>query len=319
MSNAIAPVVLRVSLTTACGLRCRYCRPAGAKARSMSPTPWPQWLRRLAAVAAAVNVTRIRFTGGEPLRYPDILPLVRACASSSMPELALTTNGVGLADVARKLADAGLRRVNISLDAVDKKIYRAVTGAAPAGVFTGIDAAIDAGHTVKLNAVILRGLNDQELLPLLRFAAARGIAIRYLEMMPIGPAAADFHHYYLSGAAMMQQMEQEGVSFTPLPYAPGATSRDFEARLPDGGVARCGFILPASRPFCEDCRRLRLTADGQLMGCLAQPDAAALDIAVAAVEAGDVQPMQHLIGQALAVKTRQQRFADQRIMQAVGG
>lgn len=315
----LVPVDLRVSLTKQCQLRCRYCRPAGYQpAPTGLADPWTVWHRRLRAFVDAMPVSKIRFTGGEPLLYRDLIKLVAACAAHGGPELALTTNGLRLAGLAQALREAGLNRVNVSLDALDSDCFRAMTGARPGPVIEGIDSALKAGLAVKLNAVILRGLNDGEMIPLLRFAAARNVPIRFLEMMPMGPAAAEFTQRYLSGAEMKQRLG-ESVRFDPLPYSEGETSRDFRAVFHDGTEAVCGFILPTSTPFCTGCRRLRLSSEGRLLGCLAQPDAVAVEEAVAAMERGDPAPLRSLVAQALSIKSRAQRFRDQPSMMEVGG
>jgi cyclic pyranopterin phosphate synthase len=314
-------VSLRVSLTERCQLRCRYCRPAHAVIPLPGAVaPWQIWHKRIKAVADAVSLKRVRFTGGEPTLYPELVSLVEACADDGLPELAITSNGFRLADKVWDLSRAGLSRANISLDSLDPQVFERMTGARPEKVIEAVDASLAAGLKVKLNAVILRGINDSELEPLVRFAAARSIPIRFLEMMPIGPAAMEFRDRYMSGQEMMTKLREEsGFDFEALHYTQGATSRNFRVVLPDGGEGVCGFILPTSTPFCQGCRRLRISSDGCLMGCLAQPDTLDMDDAVNASEQGDFAPMRSLINTAFAVKSRQQRFEQQRAMIRVGG
>jgi len=313
------PLSLRVSLNERCQLRCRYCRPAHAVLPPPGADRPPEdWLRRLTLLAAAVPLERVRLTGGEPLLYSELLPLVEGCARAGLPDLALTTNGFRLAAAAQALRDAGLRRVNISLDSLDPKRFRLMTGAGPGPVLAAVEAAVAAGLAVKLNAVILRGLNDEDLPALLGYAAERGVEIRFLELMPIGPAGAEFERLFVSGREMKERLA-EGVRLAPLPYEPGATSRDFVATLADGRQVRCGFILPTSEPFCNGCRRLRLAADGTVMGCLAQPERLAMDTAMAAAERGDPEPLRALVRGALSAKERGRDFRSQTAMVRVGG
>lgn len=317
--NTANPISLRVSLTDHCQLRCRYCRPAHAVLPPPGAVaPWETWFRRICAVADTAPLKGVRFTGGEPLLYPQLVPLIEACADRHLPDLAMTTNGFRLADTAHELYRAGLDRVNISLDALDPTVFRQMTGARPEKVIEAVDASLETGLRVKVNAVILRGINDREMASLIRFAAERGITVRFLEMMPMGPAARDFGDCYISGREMMDRLSGE-FRFEPLPYQPGETSRDFRVTLPDGTQAVCGFILPTSTPFCAGCRRIRLLADGRLMGCLAQPDALELDSAVEASAQGDPLPMEHLLTRAFAMKGRSQQFEDQPSMVRIGG
>lgn len=319
MVDLTTPISLRVSLTESCRLRCLYCRPAHvALTTSGAVAPWPEWLRRIRSPAAVVPVAKVRFTGGEPLLYPELLPLIDACAAAGLPDLALTTNGFRLAPVAAQLAGVGLKRVNISLDALTPATLQRMTGARLEKVIAAVDAALQAGLAVKLNTVVLRGINDGELPALLRFAANRGVPIRFLELMPIGPVARDFNERYVSGAEIKARLAGD-FELEALPYRQGETSRDFRVALPNGSAAVCGLIMPTSTPFCDGCRRLRLTADGSLLGCLAQPDSAKLDTAIAAQETGNPNPLRKLVGQALLIKQKSRRFEAQRTMVRVGG
>ncbi len=300
---AHAAISLRVSLTESCQFHCIYCRPAHAKILAReAATPPAEWISRITTVRRHAPIEKVRFTGGEPLLYPFLDEVVEGIRGLGIGDLALTTNAFLLASRAAELAERGLRRVNISLDSRNPKTFEKMTGAHPSKVLTAIDAAIDAGLEVKLNAVILRGVNDGELLDLLDYATDREVPIRFLELMPIGPTAKDFDELYVSGAEMKARLS-ERITWTELPYSRSETSRNFIGHWSDGREVRCGFILPTSTPFCDGCRRLRLSSDGKLVGCLAQPDRFDLD----------------QIEEALAVKLRPQRFEDQRAMVSIGG
>jgi len=296
-------ISLRVSLTDACQFRCVYCRPPGTATPSRhAPVPPATWIRRIRRVQSHATIEKLRFTGGEPLLYPHLEAVIGETAELGIADLSMTTNALGLAPIAIALREAGLRRVNISLDSLDPDTFSKMNANPLAPVLAGVDAALEAGLRVKLNAVILRGHNDEELLDLAEYATEKGVTLRYLELMPIGPTARDFDALYVSGAEMKERLG-EHLGWSELPYRQGETSRDFRGRWPDGRELTCGFILPTSRPFCEGCRRLRLTADGRMAGCLAQPDRFDLE----EVEA------------ALAAKERPQRFAEQSAMVSIGG
>jgi GTP 3',8-cyclase len=310
---------LRVSLTERCQLRCLYCRPAIDNVAAHVPHVSPQeWIRRIRLLAGAVPITKLRFTGGEPLLYPHLLEVVEGCSRIGIPDLALTTNALKLSGLAAPLKQAGLVRVNISLDSTDPHTVRRMTGGKLNPALDGIHAAKAAGLDVKLNAVVLRGINDVGVMGLLEFAKEAGVVLRFLEVMPIGPAAKTFDDHYVSGAEIMARLSEQ-VAFEALPYERGETSRDYMAHWRDGSQARCGFVLPTSDPFCDGCTRLRLTSEGLLFGCLAQPDAVQLLAAFEAAEAGDPAPLRDSVRRAMDVKKRPQAFRDQRAMIGLGG
>lgn len=300
-------------------MRCSYCRPDDESSASRSNELEPaEWLRRLRAIHSAVPIAKLRFTGGEPLLYRHTEEVVAGALSMGIGEVALTTNALLLEGRARRLADAGLQRVNISLDSFDPRTFEAMTGAPIARALEGIDAAIEAGFVVKLNAVVLRGQNDHELVPMLRRAASLGVELRFLEMMPIGPVGGVFDAQYVSGTEMLERVRAE-LSLVPEIVVPGETSRTFRVLWPDGSTSRCGFVLPVSKPFCEGCTRLRLTSTGELLGCLSQPDSVSLSRAFDAADEGDLAPLRRKIMVAMGAKGKPQRFRSQRAMTVLGG
>ena len=301
-------------------MRCRYCRPSGEGNIELRKRELPsgEWLRRIGCIATAVPIEKLRFTGGEPLLYSELIEVVRGCSEMQIPGLALTTNAIGLEDHARPLKNAGLERVNISLDSLDPDTFRKITGRDLSIVLRGIESACDAGLTIKLNAVVQRGYNDHEVVDLLEFAAERKVHLRFLELMPIGPAAADFEACYVSGREVMDNLTQV-AEFEPLWYKQGETSRDYRVTLQNGGEVICGFILPTSKPFCEGCGRLRLDPSGRLYGCLAQPDTFPLLQAFDAAEKGDLDPLRTTVREALQIKKRPQAFRQQTAMIEIGG
>ncbi|WP_229399126.1 GTP 3',8-cyclase MoaA [Micromonospora okii] len=261
---------LRVSLTDKCNLRCTYCMPAEG-------LPWlagPQLLTddeivRLVGVAVRLlGVTEVRFTGGEPLIRPGLAGIVAAVAAlEPRPRISLTTNGLGLDRLAPALRAAGLDRVNVSLDTLDAARFARLTRRDRlADVLAGLAGAAAAGLTpIKINSVLMRGVNDDEAPALLRFALAHGYELRFIEQMPL-----DAQHGW-DRAAMVTAEEilaalRTGFDLAPDPAERGAAPA--ETWLVDGGPARVGVIGTVTRPFCGDCDRTRLTADGQVRACL---------------------------------------------------
>ena len=262
---------LRVSLTDRCNLRCTYCMPP----EGLEWLPGPEVLAdaevvRLIGVAVRhLGVREVRFTGGEPLLRRGLVDLVAACAAlSPRPRMSLTTNGVGLSRTAPALARAGLDRVNVSLDTLDPDRYERVTLRRRLDdVFAGLAAAAEAGLTpVKVNAVLLRDLNDDEAPALLRWCLERGYELRFIEQMPLDPQHSWDRGRMVTAAETLELLQTE-FALTP-ETAEARGSAPAETWLVDGGPARVGIIGSVTRPFCAACDRVRLTADGQVRTCL---------------------------------------------------
>ena len=259
---------LRVSVTDRCNLRCTYCMPA----EGLPWLPKPEMLTddelvRVVGVLVGLGVRQIRLTGGEPLLRRSLIEVVAAIAAlDPRPTIAMTTNGIGLDRLAAPLAAAGLDRVNVSLDTIDRREFVALTRRDRlADVERGLKAAADAGLTpVKVNAVAMRDVNDGDVADLLRWCLERGYELRFIEQMPL-----DAGHEWQAGAMVTaEEIEarlRERFSLTPLS---GRGSAPAERFLVDGGPATVGIIASVSRPFCGDCDRVRLTADGQVRNCL---------------------------------------------------
>lgn len=264
-------VDLRVSLTDKCNLRCTYCMPA----EGLDWLPGSQLLTdaetvRLIAVAVErLGVTEVRFTGGEPLLRRGLVDIVTATAAMRpRPNVSLTTNGLGLARLAPALAGAGLDRVNVSLDTLDPARFVALTRRDRlADVLAGMAAAADAGlGPVKINTVLMRGINDEEAVELLRFALKHGYELRFIEQMPLDAGHVWSRHTMVTAADILDQLERE---FTLVPDPDHRGAAPAETWLVDGYPgARVGVIASVTRPFCGDCDRTRLTADGQVRNCL---------------------------------------------------
>lgn len=261
---------LRVSLTDKCNLRCTYCMPA----EGLEWLPPPELLSddeivRLVSVAVGLGVTQVRFTGGEPLLrrgFPGIVERVGALLPR--PRMSVTTNGIGLARIASALATAGLDRVNVSLDTLDRERFQQIARRDRlADVLAGLAAAEAAGLTpVKVNAVLTRGVNDVEVVPLLRWALDHGYRMRFIEQMPLDAQHGWTRDQMVTAEEILARLG-EAFTLTPLPESVRG-SAPAEEWLVDGGPATVGVIGSVTRPFCGACDRVRLTADGQLRNCL---------------------------------------------------
>ncbi|MCD0483233.1 GTP 3',8-cyclase MoaA [Streptacidiphilus sp. ASG 303] len=264
-------VDLRVSLTDRCNLRCTYCMPE----EGLQWLAKPQLLTddeivRLVRIAVTgLGVTEVRFTGGEPLLRPGLVSVVERCAAlEPRPELSLTTNGIGLARTAAALADAGLDRVNVSLDTLDPAVFRTLTRRdRHRDVLDGLAAAEKAGLTpVKVNSVLMRGVNDHEAPDLLAHCLEQGYELRFIEQMPLDAQ----HGWDRSSMVTAEEiLERLSARFTLTPE-PGALrgAAPAERWTVDGGPGTVGVIASVTRPFCRACDRTRLTADGQVRTCL---------------------------------------------------
>jgi cyclic pyranopterin phosphate synthase len=261
---------LRVSLTDKCNLRCSYCMPP----EGLEWLPGPDLLTddeivRLVGVGVQQGVTEVRFTGGEPLLRRGLVSIVeRVGALRPRPRMSVTTNGIGLAKVATALAAAGLDRVNVSLDTLDRERFRTIARRDRlADVLAGLAAAADAGLTpVKVNAVLLRGVNDDEAAPLLRWALGEGYHLRFIEQMPLDAQHGWDRSTMVTADEILTRL---GESFSLDPVGSDERgSAPAEEFVVDGGPGRVGVIGSVTRPFCGACDRVRLTADGQLRNCL---------------------------------------------------
>ena len=277
---------LRISLTDRCNLRCVYCMPQeGLQWQTRAEQLSAGEIVRVVEAAAMGGVTRVRLTGGEPLVHPDVVEIVRGIASiQNIEEVSLTTNAMLLERLAQPLADAGLTRVNISLDSLDPDKFRRITrGGDLTRVWRGI-AAAERAHLapIKLNTVIVRGLNADELPAFARLTIENDWHARFIELMPIGNAqtwGAGFpapDERYVSVQEMRAQLATFDLQPATSPQGNGP-ARTF--RIP-GALGTIGFISPLGEHFCQNCNRLRLTSDGKLRSCLVIPAEVSLRDAV---------------------------------------
>ena len=218
-------------------------------------------------VAVSQGIDEIRLTGGEPMLRPDIVEIVARISSiKNVPKLSMTTNGLVLAKLAKPLVDAGLRRINISLDTLDREVFKKMTHRDRIeDVFAGIAAAKEAGLLpVKINTVLLRGVNDGEAVSLLKWALAEDLNLRFIEQMPLDAGGIWNREQLITADEIFAQLS-EHYELTPVEYRGSAPAEEF---LINGGPATVGIIGSVSRPFCGACDRIRITSDGQLRSCL---------------------------------------------------
>jgi cyclic pyranopterin phosphate synthase len=260
---------LRISVTDRCNLRCTYCMPRAAFANHAFLEPERlltfEEIERLARIFIELGVRKIRLTGGEPLVRPEIAELVRRLAVLPV-ELALSTNALLLHGQAAALREAGLQRLNISLDAIDNAVFGTMNGlGVPAAhVLAGIDEAQARGFTIKLNMVVQRGVNEAQVLPMARHFAARQIPLRFIEFMDVGNSNRWERAQVFSGADVRELLRGE-FDLAPQPGPVADTERRFRCTRTG---AQFGFVNSVTAPFCRDCNRLRLSADGKLFTCL---------------------------------------------------
>jgi cyclic pyranopterin phosphate synthase len=259
---------LRVSVTPACDLRCTYCRPRGRVTTDRQSLSDEHRLEFVQFLRERWQLSQVRITGGEPLCHPSLASFV-ASLRDALPGiiLTLTTNGRLLRRYAAALREAGLTRLNVSVDSVNPRTYRRITGGDLEPVLAGLDAAEEAGFPPpKVNSVVLRGLNNEEVPALARWALASGREIRFLEAMPIGPAAELNRRRFVAADEVLDSLEDE-FELTALAPEPEGTARRYRT-TGNGCSGVVGLIAPVSKPFCGGCGRIRLTADGRLYPCL---------------------------------------------------
>ena len=298
---------LRLSVTDRCDLRCAYCMPERQTFLPRSEVLSLEELHQLALGFIARGVTKIRLTGGEPLVRRDMIQLVRALGrqlGSGLEELTLTTNGTRLSEFADDLAAAGVKRINVSLDTLDRAKFAALARRdSLLQVLEGLAAARAAGLAVKLNTVALKGINEGELPELIAWAHGQGFDLTLIEVMPLGEVETDRFDHYLPLDAVRTALETR-FTLNPSNHRSGGPARYFDIAETGG---RLGLITPLTNNFCEGCNRVRVTATGQLYACLGGTEQVDLRAALrsdspdAALSAG--------LDQAMRIKPERHHFA----------
>ena len=258
---------LRISVTDRCNLRCTYCMPEDVTFLNRAELLSFEEIAHITRIAAGLGVKKVRLTGGEPLLRKDLHKLVRLLAAiPGLTDIGLTTNGILLKEQAAELFDAGLRRLNVSLDTLDEgRFFELSRRSGLDRVVAGLAEAKRVGFDpIKVNAVAIRGVNDLDVVPLARYCREHGFELRFIEYMPIGAEAWERVKVFFADE-ILERLGREVAPLAPAPdHDPRAPAMDYD--YADGG--RVGIIASVSRPFCASCTRLRLTADGKLRNCL---------------------------------------------------
>jgi cyclic pyranopterin phosphate synthase len=318
---------LRVSVTDRCDFRCVYCMSENMTFLPKADVLNLEELDRLCSVFVSRGVRKLRLTGGEPLVRRGIMTLVsslsRHLQTGALDELTITTNGSQLAKYARELADCGIKRINVSLDTLDADKFRAVTRWGDLNkVLAGIDAALEAGIAVKINAVALKGVNEDEFPSLIEWAHGKGMDLTAIEVMPLGDVGEGRLDQYLP-LSMLRGKLSERFTLDDIDYMTGGPARYVRVKETGG---RLGFITPLTHNFCESCNRVRMTCTGTLFMCLGQEDAADLRAPLRASEGNDfvnatidAAVLRKPRGHDFIIDRRHQRPAVARHMSVTGG
>lgn len=297
---------LRISVTDQCNLRCLYCMPEeGMEFMASEKLLSFDEITEIVRVAASMGIRKLRITGGEPLVRKNLDVLIASLAKiPGIDDIALTTNGVFLEKQAEALKAAGLNRVNISLDTLDPARFRMIARRGDLQkVLKGLEAAAKVGFDpIKLNCVLLKGVNEDEIGSFLRMSYEQPLHVRFIEYMPIGHADENWKQHYLPLSRVAEIAEQLGLPMEPIHRVVGnGPSEDFTIK---GGRGSIGLIHPISNHFCEQCNRLRLTADGNLKPCLYWVDELNVRPYI-----GDEEGLKRLFMQALAIKPKNHEMA----------
>lgn len=253
----------RISVTDLCNLRCTYCMPEGVEKKPHKDILRIEELQEISDALAELGVNKQRITGGEPLVRKGLMNLLSHIgANPAVETLGITTNGQLLGTMAHSLRESGVKAVNISLDTLDEKVFASLTkGGSLQATLAGVDAAIQEGFkTVKINSVLLKGINDRQIKPLADYARQKGVQIRFIELMPFCCQTSYAEQYYISSREVTERYRLKHL-------VDKSTSKKVSVFAFDDGT-EVGFISPISNKFCEDCNRLRITADGMLLNCL---------------------------------------------------
>ena len=255
---------LRLSITDRCDLRCAYCTPFRESFSRAGAVLSADEIALLVEAFARNGVTKVRLTGGEPLLRDDVVKIVERIARiPGVATVGLTTNGIRLQELARDLANAGLRRVNISIDSLDRETFRRITGGdALDAVLRGVDTALRCGfEQVKVNTVVMRGVNELEVPAIADVARRLPVEVRFIELMPLGHGTREWQAMHVPAAEIRGMLGD----LEPLPFESGSSSRRYRL-AGSGGVV--GIISPVSESFCDHCNRIRVTCSGKLKPCL---------------------------------------------------
>lgn len=311
---------LRLSVTPRCNLHCLYCHPLGWEQSEPPGTISVEDARHFLRAMQLLGLESVRFTGGEPLVRKELPQMIAVASELGIPDIAITTNGLLFKRKAKELLSAGLKRINLSMDAVTPEVFRSMTrGGQVEKVWEAIETAWELGmHPVKINAVMIRGMNEQEVIPLAALSLDKPLEVRFLEYMHLDNSNPELYRArFISGAETRTKIEAHFGPLERVDNDPTAPARVY--RIP-GAVGTVGFINPVTEPFCSKCSRLRLTADKKIRPCLLTD--LELDIAWA-FEAEN--PVEALVDAILLATDRKPAFGNtlptlrERVMVGIGG
>jgi cyclic pyranopterin phosphate synthase len=298
---------LRLSVTDRCDLRCAYCMPEKMTFLPRKDVLSLEELHDMALGFIARGITKIRLTGGEPLVRRDMMELVTALGrkiGDGLDELTMTTNGTRLAEFADGLAATGIRRINVSLDTLDRERFaRLARRDSLPQVLEGIQAAKEAGLAVKINTVALKGINEDEIADLIAWAHGERFDMTLIEVMPLGDVEEDRFDHYLPLAAVRDRLEAQWT-LTPSDHRTGGPARYFDVEQTGG---RLGLITPLTNNFCDGCNRIRVTATGQLYACLGGTEQ--VDLRAAMRSANPATALDEALDLAMRIKPARHNFA----------
>ena len=310
---------LRVSLTSACNYACVYCVPDGKRLHpDKNALPLAKLLLAVDCLKQVNDLRTLRVTGGEPLISPQFDGFMAALGRFEFEDVSLTSNGQLLSRKLPVLLDAGVKRINISLDSLDAPAFRRIArGGELSEVLRGIDQALEAGLQVKINMVPLRGHNHEQILPMLDYCLGRGMQLRFIELMRMGHLARDGHTFAQQFFGMREILESiaERYAFTAAPSAADATAQRFEI----AGLGSFGVIANESAPFCGGCTRARLSSTGWLHGCLSSSRSHYLGDVLELPREEALAAIGELSRRALADKQAERFSGDVMIMRSIGG
>ncbi len=297
---------LRISITDRCNLRCVYCMSEeGVEQTCHSSILSYEEILNVVSAGAELGISKIRITGGEPLVRKNVVELIKGLAAiPGINDLAMTTNGILLPRFAAELKEAGLDRVNISLDTLQTELFREITRCGELKyALEGIEAALENDlHPVKLNTVLMKGINDGEVLDFIRLVREKPLHVRFIEYMPIGDHDQAYKDHYLPLSFIEDTAQKAGLPLSPVPLLGGAGPAE-SYTIPDG-LGTIGLIHPISKHFCDTCNRLRLTSEGNLKACLYWQDEKPVQPVL-----DDKQALQELIKEVLSNKPVEHQMA----------
>jgi cyclic pyranopterin phosphate synthase len=319
---------LRVSITDRCNLHCRYCRPKeGISLQGHDDILRYEEIIRIVSIAVKLGLIKVRITGGEPLVRRGFIEFIAALKKiNGLQDISLTTNGILLEEFAQNIFDSGIRRINVSIDSLNKdKYFRITNGGNLEAVLRGIAKAEKVGFSpIKINTVAIKGFNDDEVLAFAQLAADKPFQVRFIELMPVGQANSDYREDYLPAMQLMKEISgrYELEKIKDKKNRSDGPAKIFKIK---GGRGEIGFINPVSSHFCSTCNRLRLTSDGKLRACLLNEEE--VDFKKALRENWSDAELERLIREAILLKPKQHDLACMerhlkkchRDMSAIGG